>query len=130
MRRERVLDNVAEQGAAITGRLRELQARYPFLGDVRGRGLMIGVEVVDPATGAPDPDRAARIQAGCLRRGLILELGGRNDAVVRMLPPLNVEARVVQTALRIIEATLNSVAAAPPAPHADPVLQPAAGTAD
>lgn len=113
MRRERVLDNVAEQGAVIVSRLRELQQRYPFLGEVRGRGLMIGVEVVDPETGAPDGARAARIQAGCVRRGLILELGGRQDCVVRMLPPLNVEARVVATALRILEATLNSVATQP-----------------
>jgi diaminobutyrate-2-oxoglutarate transaminase len=130
MRRERVLDNVAVQGEALMQRLRELQQRYPFIGDVRGRGLMIGVEIVDPDTGRPDPDRAALIQAGCLRRGLVVELGGRNNAVVRMLPPLNVETRVVQTALRIIEATLNSAAAAPPDRVPDPVLQPTAGTPD
>lgn len=62
--------------------LAELSA-LPFetIGDVRGRGLMIGVEAVDPAI-------SQRVRAECLERGLIVELGGRDDAVVRLLPPL------------------------------------------
>lgn len=98
--RERSLDRHAESmGQRLTERLRGLQAKFPALGDVRGRGLMIGVEVVDMDAAPdrmgvhpPDRERACRIQAGCLKRGLILELGGRRGAVVRFLPPLIVTA--------------------------------------
>lgn len=92
-----------EHAAAMGERLREhlliLQRDYPQLGDVRGRGLMLGVELVDPA-GAPDaqghPPQHARlaplVQRECLKRGLILELGGRHGSVVRFLPPLIISA--------------------------------------
>ena len=82
-------------GQHLRERLQELQRVHPQLGDVRGRGLMLGVEIVDPA-GVPDtlghppynPALASAIQRECLKRGLILELGGRHGSVVRFLPPL------------------------------------------
>ncbi|KAF0865571.1 aspartate aminotransferase family protein [Pseudomonas sp. LD120] len=92
-----------EHAAAMGERLREhlliLQRDFPQLGDVRGRGLMLGVELVDPA-GAPDAQRhppqhrrlAPLVQRECLKRGLILELGGRHGSVVRFLPPLIISA--------------------------------------
>lgn len=86
----------AEQvGQQLRERLQEVQQAHPQLGDVRGRGLMLGVEIVDPAgerdaLGHPPyhPTLAAAIQGECLKRGLILELGGRHGSVVRFLPPL------------------------------------------
>lgn len=90
------LDQHAQiMGERLLAHLRALQASSRSLGDVRGRGLMIGVEVVDThvrpdARGAypPAPELARKIQAQALRRGLILELGGRNGCVVRFLSPL------------------------------------------
>lgn len=86
-------------GARLMSQLQEHQQAWPQLGDVRGLGLMIGVEIVDP-DGQPDrqghapadPDLAGAIQRECLKRGLILELGGRHGAVVRFLPPLVIGA--------------------------------------
>ncbi|WP_156726367.1 diaminobutyrate--2-oxoglutarate transaminase family protein [Streptomyces apocyni] len=87
-------------GARMLGQLQGLAATYPCVGDVRGRGLMIGVELVDPlrepachddaVPGQPPaaPALAAAVQRECLRRGLIVELGGRHSSVVRLLPPL------------------------------------------
>ena len=82
-------------GDLFMRRLRELQGLHPQLGDVRGLGLMIGVEIVDPegetdTLGRPPvhPALAARVQAECLKRGLILEVGGRRGGVLRFLPPL------------------------------------------
>jgi diaminobutyrate-2-oxoglutarate transaminase len=87
--------HAAEMGERLMVHLRELKKEEPQLGDVRGRGLMVGVEVIDPAArpdalGIHPPCRelARRIQSECLRRGLILELGGRQGSVVRFLPPL------------------------------------------
>jgi diaminobutyrate-2-oxoglutarate transaminase len=103
--RERELDRHADaMGRRLSDRLHELQAEAPGLGEVRGRGLMIGVEVVDVGavpdrlgTHPPCRDLARRIQAECLARGLILELGGRQGSVVRFLPPLVVTAEEVDT---------------------------------
>ncbi|WP_329062699.1 diaminobutyrate--2-oxoglutarate transaminase family protein [Streptomyces sp. NBC_01429] len=91
VRENRLADRAAALGARMLGRLRGLAADHPCVGDVRGRGLMIGVELVAPAAGdpaPPDPALAAAVQQECLSRGLIVELGGRETAVVRLLPPL------------------------------------------
>lgn len=76
---------------------------YDCVGDVRGRGLMLGIEFVDPRvldhTGTPvvAPQVARRVQQACFDRGLICELGGRSDATLRLLPPLTItEAQLTQ----------------------------------
>ncbi|MGW7575034.1 diaminobutyrate--2-oxoglutarate transaminase family protein [Streptomyces sp. NPDC054765] len=86
-----------ELGSRMLDRLTSLAAAHDCIGDVRGRGLMLGVELVDrtadaDATGArpADPRLAAAVQRACLDRGLIVELGGRHSAVVRLLPPLTI----------------------------------------
>ncbi|MFE4060470.1 aminotransferase class III-fold pyridoxal phosphate-dependent enzyme, partial [Streptomyces sp. NPDC059096] len=94
---EGLSERAAVVGARMTARLDSLRADLPAIGDVRGRGLMIGVELVDPeapsdACGArpADAELAVRVRAACLDRGLIVELGGRFDATVRLLPPLTI----------------------------------------
>ncbi|WP_371503461.1 diaminobutyrate--2-oxoglutarate transaminase family protein [Kitasatospora sp. NBC_00374] len=93
-------------GARITARLDGLKARVPAVGDVRGRGLMIGIELVDPAGDAdscgalpPDPELAVEVRRACLERGLIVELGGRHDAVLRLLPPLTISDEQTEAVL-------------------------------
>ncbi len=112
MRREGVLDNVAAQGAYLRGRLGELARRHPAVAEVRGLGLMLGVEVVDPPTGLPDGALAARVQRAALQRGLVLEVGGRDDAVVRVLPPLNVSREVAVAAADVLAAAFDEAATA------------------
>lgn len=84
-------------GARMLCRLRGLAAHHACIGDVRGRGLMIGAELVDTEAEPDDygalpaaPRLAARVQQEALRRGLIVELGGRHACVVRLLPPLTI----------------------------------------
>jgi diaminobutyrate-2-oxoglutarate transaminase len=93
--RESLLDRAADLGARMLDELRDLQGELECVGDVRGRGLMLGLELVDPLGEAdtigarpPAPDLAVQARAECLRRGLIVELGGRHDSVLRLLPPL------------------------------------------
>lgn len=113
IQRDRILENVREQSEYAMGRLRELESAHECVGDVRGLGLMIGIEVVDPCSGEPDPERALMIQRGALERGLILELGGRYDCVVRLLPPLNVSRETVDQALTILEDALAEASSFP-----------------
>ncbi|MDD1014585.1 aspartate aminotransferase family protein [Pseudomonas rubra] len=105
-------------GERLAGHLRRLQQEFAQLGDIRGRGLMLGVELVDPvsavdAQGHPAacPRLAPLVQRECLKRGLILELGGRQGAVVRFLPPLIITAEQIdEVAARFARAVRAAVA--------------------
>lgn len=88
-------EHAAQMGELLMANLKKTQSESNSIGDVRGRGLMVGVEVVDKQA-EPDsigshpsyPDLAKQIQKECFNRGLILELGGRYGSVIRFLPPL------------------------------------------
>jgi diaminobutyrate-2-oxoglutarate transaminase len=104
--RDGILEHVAEMGRFALAELKELSSRHRIVADARGGGLMLGFELADPETGEPCGEVARAVQQGALRRGLIVELGGRDDAVVRLLPPLNVSRRTLEQALGILEAAV------------------------
>ncbi|MEZ0069222.1 diaminobutyrate-2-oxoglutarate transaminase [Streptacidiphilus sp. MAP12-20] len=115
--REQGLDaRAAELGTRMLARLRGLQRELPVIGDVRGRGLMLGIELVDREA-APDdlgaypaaPELAQAVRAEALRRGLIVELGGRYSSVVRLLPPLTMTDEQAEA---VLERLAESIAAA------------------
>ncbi|RAL21032.1 aspartate aminotransferase family protein [Thermoflavimicrobium daqui] len=94
--RENRLESMAtKMGEQLQNHLKTIQKLNSSIGEVRGRGLMIGVEIINPKQ-QPDnlgsypayPELARLIQQECFHRGLILELGGRHGSVVRFLPPL------------------------------------------
>jgi 4-aminobutyrate aminotransferase len=99
-------DNAARLGALLKGDLLALKGRTPAIGDVRGLGLMIGVELV-AAEGAPDAALCKRVLAGCRERGLLLLNCGPYDNVVRFIPPLVVDEDQIRQALRIFEEALS-----------------------
>jgi diaminobutyrate-2-oxoglutarate transaminase len=115
----KVCEHTAAMGERLSEHLHILQRDFPQLGDIRGRGLMLGVELVDP-TGTPDglghPPAFARlaplVQRECLKRGLILELGGRHGAVVRFLPPLVITAAQIDRVAEIFGRALIAATAA------------------
>jgi diaminobutyrate-2-oxoglutarate transaminase len=100
MARDDVLANVRRRGLQIERRLAALQDNR-WVREVRGRGLMWGVDLMDVPGAAPGTF-AGQVQARALREGLIVELGGRDDSVVRLLPPLNVTTEVVDMACTIL----------------------------
>ena len=110
IQRDGILGNVEEQGAYALGRMLELVDRFEIVEEARGVGLMLGLEVRDPAGGNPGAIARA-IQRAAIERGLIVELGGRYDAVVRILPPLNVTRRTLEQALEILEQSIAHVSA-------------------
>jgi diaminobutyrate-2-oxoglutarate transaminase len=101
MLRDDVLGNVRRRGEQLRQVLSVLHDR-PWVREVRGVGLMWGIELVSPHDGRPASAYARAVQAQALRNGLIVELGGRADSVIRLLPPLNVTARVVEEATTIL----------------------------
>ncbi|MDT0612350.1 aminotransferase class III-fold pyridoxal phosphate-dependent enzyme [Streptomyces lancefieldiae] len=102
VREHRLADHAAALGARVLTRLRALAEEFRCVGDVRGRGLLIGVEMAAPdgarapATDGNRPGRASRtaaelaaaVQRACLCRGLIVDVVGPSANVVRLLPPL------------------------------------------
>jgi diaminobutyrate-2-oxoglutarate transaminase len=76
--------------------LREAQDSLPSVGDVRGRGLMIGIELVkDRDSKEPWPEMAARVRTECFHRGAIIEVGGHYGNVARFLPPLVISRKLM-----------------------------------
>jgi 4-aminobutyrate aminotransferase len=86
MAEESLAANAANVGAHLMAQLEALQARFPQIGAVRGRGLMIGVEFIDPATGAPAGDLATAIMEEAFRRGVLVLTCGAST--IRFCPPL------------------------------------------
>jgi diaminobutyrate-2-oxoglutarate transaminase len=103
-------------GRLLMQRLHDLQAVYSWIGDVRGRGLMIGAELVDPERQdrwgryLHDGVRARALQHACFQRGLILEVGGRHGSVLRFLPPLIVTEEEVYRIADIVTDACAAVA--------------------
>ncbi|WP_323192141.1 diaminobutyrate--2-oxoglutarate transaminase [Halostella sp. PRR32] len=113
---ENLDEHAAEMGARLRRSLETLADRFDAVGDVRGRGLMLGVEFVDPEAVVdgevppPDGDLASAVSSACFDRGLIIETGGRDSAVARFLPPLVVSARQIdEVAARFTEAVESTV---------------------
>ncbi len=108
--RENLIERARELGNYILRHLREMSERYEIIGDVRGKGLLIGVEVVrDKTRKIPDRSLALKIVWRAWEKGLILLTVGKHGNVVRIAPPLNTPREVVDMALEIIEESIRDV---------------------
>jgi diaminobutyrate-2-oxoglutarate transaminase len=114
---ERLDRHAAAMGERLRAHLLEIQKECAVVGEVRSRGLMLGLELVVPGgspslagPAAPCRETALAVQQGCLRRGLIVELGGRAGATVRLLPPLIIGADEVDQVAEILRAAIVAAA--------------------
>ena len=100
---EGLVAHAASVGDELRASLADLAARHPVIGDVRGRGLMTGVELVrDPATREPATDLAARVKDEMAEAGVLIGSTGRLGNTIKIRPPLCItrdEAAVIVTAL-------------------------------
>ncbi len=100
-------------GELTLGLLREAQDTLPSVGDVRGRGLMIGIELVrDRDTKEPWPQMAAQVRTECFRKGVIIEVGGHFGNVARFLPPLVITRELLLTGIEIFVESVKAAEAA------------------
>ena len=89
-------------GVYLTGKLRRLQKKYKIIDDVRGKGLMIGLEIVkDKKTRTPDPAKREKIVQDCFRNGILFLGCGEN--CLRFYPPLVVTKPEIDIALTVFE---------------------------
>jgi 4-aminobutyrate aminotransferase len=104
---EGLVANARLRGAELSGGLRELMAEFPGIGDVRGPGLMIGVEFVrDRTTREPDGAMAEAVAARAADDGLLLLTCGIHHQVIRWIPPIDVTVSEVEEALDTFERAL------------------------
>ncbi|MCJ7626438.1 MAG: aminotransferase class III-fold pyridoxal phosphate-dependent enzyme [Anaerolineaceae bacterium] len=108
IREENMLENARLRGAELIEGLRQLGVKYPFISDVRGLGLMIGVEFRD-ADRQPDKTTAKKVIQACLKRKMLLLSCGPWDNTIRFIPPINIESGIVEKALKIFESSLADV---------------------
>ncbi|HEY3439003.1 MAG TPA: 4-aminobutyrate--2-oxoglutarate transaminase [Actinotalea sp.] len=90
--------------AVVRPRLEALASRAPAIAEVRGRGAMLAVEIVRPGTLDPDPAEAARIARGCAAEGVLVLTCGTYGNVLRFLPPLVIDHRLLEDALDVLDA--------------------------
>ncbi|MBA1194430.1 diaminobutyrate--2-oxoglutarate transaminase family protein [Pseudomonas entomophila] len=128
IRQEGLLEHVRQVGAQLREGLLRLQQQHACIGDVRGRGLMLGMELVDPE-GALDAqghrlaagELATQVKRACLDEGLLIETGGRHGAVLRFLPPLVITCAQVEQILQRLGRALQRTRAH--APQVVPTLE-------
>ncbi|MEO8897295.1 MAG: aspartate aminotransferase family protein [Candidatus Dormibacter sp.] len=113
---ERLCENSARLGEWLLGRLEGLAKRHQVIGEVRGRGLMVGVELVDDRqTMAPAPQLATRVRAACRERGLLIGVGGFFANVLRVQPPLVIDEEQLSSAVATLDVVLTEASGQRPA---------------
>ena len=97
------------EGNRFRERLREMAKQQECVGDVRGRGLMVGIELVrDRTTRDPDPDRAGRMVIAALKRGWLLLAGGADGNVLSFSPPLTVSRDLLDRSVAVLDELLSA----------------------
>ncbi len=108
---ESLCENSARLGEWMLARLEQLGANHPVIGEVRGKGLMIGVELVESRQSmAPAAQRAVQVRAACRERGLIVGIGGFFGNVVRIQPPLVITQAQLDAAVGVLDEALRATA--------------------
>jgi 4-aminobutyrate aminotransferase len=103
--KESLMANAAKMGVYLLDGLRELMKKHRIIGDVRGKGLMIGIELVkDRATREPHPDALLRVEIECFHRGLIIQ--GAGTSTIRLSPPLVIDQNQCDFALKTLDEAL------------------------
>ncbi|MEM6622508.1 MAG: aspartate aminotransferase family protein [Pseudomonadota bacterium] len=110
--RDNLADRARDMGAYLKKGLEDLRQRHSAIGDVRGRGLLLGIELVkDRQSKEPDYETGARVADRCLELGACLNIGRRShSAIFRIAPPLIVAQAEVDRALEILDQALTEAA--------------------
>ncbi|SFU28911.1 diaminobutyrate aminotransferase apoenzyme [Clostridium sp. DSM 8431] len=113
---ENIIMQVREKGQMLLESLNEMKEKYKIIGDVRGRGLMLGIEIVDPKKTVDQygkypnsKELTSKIKKICFENGVILESGGRHGSVLRLLPPLTIELSDMKKVIEVIDSVIEKV---------------------
>jgi 4-aminobutyrate aminotransferase / (S)-3-amino-2-methylpropionate transaminase / 5-aminovalerate transaminase len=108
IKRERLVSNSAKRGAQMMKLLGESAEKHVQMGEVRGKGLMIGVELVADSKKAPAQKQAAAVKAEMMKRGFLVGVGGIHRNVVRIQPPLVIAAAEIELAADALDRSISA----------------------
>ncbi len=104
IREYEVAQHTKDMGEYLLGKLNALKEQFSCIGEVRGRGLILGIEYVkDRTSKTPDPEIVKKIRKACFSKGLLFEVGGHHNNVIRFLPPLIINEQIIDAAMAIFE---------------------------
>jgi 4-aminobutyrate aminotransferase len=101
--------NALKQGTRLYEALLPVTEETPWILELRGKGLMLAIETVEPNSDMPDADRAGRLLEECRKRGLLIGKGGLYGNVLRIAPPLTVTEQEIDTASEIIADSVSAI---------------------
>jgi 4-aminobutyrate aminotransferase/(S)-3-amino-2-methylpropionate transaminase len=108
-------DNLVERaskiGKIMHDALTQMAKKYPIIGDVRGRGAMQAIELVQPGTTEPNPEALTAAIKYCVSKGVLILTAGTYANVIRLLPPLVIEEELLRDGLAVLDEALASVSA-------------------
>jgi 4-aminobutyrate aminotransferase len=104
--------NAAKVGGHLRRELEDRRGRWPSVGEVRGKGLMLGIEMVLPGTRRPDPSAASQVLEATRERGVLVGKGGLHGNVLRIAPPLTITTDEADEGVAALDAALSEVGAA------------------
>jgi 4-aminobutyrate aminotransferase/(S)-3-amino-2-methylpropionate transaminase len=99
---EKLVDRAAHIGTILFGALNDLKAKYPIIGEVRGRGAMVAIELIHPGTKDPNPEAMAKVIKYCQSKGVLILTAGTYGNVIRFLPPLVITDELLKDALGVL----------------------------
>ncbi|WP_017796387.1 aspartate aminotransferase family protein [Oceanobacillus kimchii] len=109
MKEEKLLNNAKTMGDYALTKLNNLKEKYEIVHEVRGIGLMLGIELRDPPTGKPDGDAVMEALNGCLDEGVLFYLCGNAGEVIRMIPPLTINKKQIDQGIDVLDKVLAQI---------------------
>ena len=107
---EKLPENAAQRGEQLMDRLKKFQENCALVGDVRGKGLMIGVELIRDTAKTPATEESREVRTLCREAGVLVGVGGSLGNVVRLQPPLVLTAEQADHAADVLEKAITKVA--------------------
>ena len=99
---EKLVERAAHIGKILVDTLNELKVKYPVIGDVRGRGAMVAIELVKPGTKDPNPDAMTKVIKYCQSKGVLILTAGTYGNVIRFLPPIVITDELLKDGLSVL----------------------------
>jgi len=107
--REKLPERALEKGTRVIGELKELQKKQLLIGDVRGAGLMIGIELVKDKNKTPAAEEAGKLRAAMREKGFLIGVGGTFGNVLRWQPPLVITSEELTSAVKALDECLKAL---------------------
>lgn len=110
LQEEKVVENAAKKGGWLKGKFEEFKTQHAKIGEIRGKGLMIGIELVsDRSSKNPASEEAKKVRDFCLSQGLLIGLGGVFNNVLRIQPPLVIAQDQMEQVVNILDRALSQI---------------------